>query len=141
MKYKATCSCGSVEIELDNDPFQQLVCHCNNCRGWSAAPVTSATLFQPEEVRITKGSEHVKRYEQNEGHEKCWCDKCGGHLMNDHTKGYGFKDVYGALIQNFSFTPTAHINYGNSILKIKDGLPKFKDFPSDFGGSGELLEE
>ncbi|NCX54985.1 MAG: GFA family protein, partial [Rhodobacterales bacterium] len=54
---------------------------------------------------------------------------------------YGFKDVYGALIQNFSFTPTAHINYGNSILKIKDGLPKFKDFPSDFGGSGELLEE
>ena len=32
--------------------------------------------------------------------------------MNDHTKGYGFKDVYGALVQNFSFTPTAHINYG-----------------------------
>ena len=61
--------------------------------------------------------------------------------MNDHTKGYGFKDVYGALVQNSSFTPTAHINYGNSILKIKDGLPKFKDFPSDFGGSGELLEE
>jgi len=27
------------------------------------------------------------------------------------------------------------------VLPIKDGLPKFKDFPADFGGSGEMLKE
>jgi len=26
-------------------------------------------------------------------------------------------------------------------MPMKDGLPKFKDFPSDFGGSGETLPE
>jgi len=26
-------------------------------------------------------------------------------------------------------------------LRMKDGLPKFKDFPTEFGGSGEMLEE
>jgi hypothetical protein len=24
---------------------------------------------------------------------------------------------------------------------VKDGLPKFKDFPKEFGGSGEMLAE
>ena len=29
----------------------------------------------------------------------------------------------------------------NTIMPMKDGLPKFKDFPSDFGGSGEIRPE
>ena len=61
--------------------------------------------------------------------------------MNDHTVGYGFIDVYGALLQGFKFNPTAHVNYENAILRIKDGLPKFKDFPTEFGGSGAMLDE
>ena len=28
-----------------------------------------------------------------------------------------------------------------SILAIKDGLPKFKNCPADFGGSGETADE
>jgi hypothetical protein len=31
--------------------------------------------------------------------------------------------------------------YGEKVLAIPDGLPKFKDFPTDFGGSGEMLPE
>ncbi len=46
-----------------------------------------------------------------------------------------------SILDNFEFKPTAHFNYESTILPIKDGLPKFKDFPKDFGGSGILLEE
>ena len=141
MKYKAQCTCGSVEVELKTDPFQQLLCHCKNCRSWSAAPVTSVCLFKPEDVEIKKGNELVRRYEPTKGHVKCWCANCGGHLMNDHTNGYGFIDVYGSLIENFNFVPTAHLNYESTIMRMKDGLPKFKDFPSEFGGSGEFLDD
>ena len=92
-------------------------------------------------VEIKKGNELVRRYEPNKGHLKCWCANCGGHLMNDHTNGYGFIDVYGSLIENFTFVPTAHLNYESTIMRMKDGLPKFKDFPSEFGGSGEFLDD
>ena len=27
------------------------------------------------------------------------------------------------------------------VLHIRDGLPKLKDFPSEFGGSGEVVPE
>jgi hypothetical protein len=33
------------------------------------------------------------------------------------------------------------VNYQESVLSIKDGLPKMKDFPKEMGGSGELLPE
>ncbi len=34
-----------------------------------------------------------------------------------------------------------HVNYAETVLPMKDGLPKFKDFPAEMGGSGENLPE
>ena len=50
-------------------------------------------------------------------------------------------DVYAAILPSLQFSPQVHVNYGETVLPIKDGLPKFKDFPADFGGSGETIEE
>ena len=41
----------------------------------------------------------------------------------------------------FPFEPGVHANYASSVLPIKDGLPKFHDFPAELGGSGELVSE
>ena len=34
-----------------------------------------------------------------------------------------------------------HANYESTVLPMKDGLPKFKDFPAELGGSGDMLPE
>ena len=34
-----------------------------------------------------------------------------------------------------------HVNYESKIVSVKDGLPKFKDMPEDFGGTGTILPE
>ncbi len=39
------------------------------------------------------------------------------------------------------YKPTMHVNYSEKVLAVRDGLPKFKDFPKDFGGSGEMVPE
>jgi hypothetical protein len=39
------------------------------------------------------------------------------------------------------FKPGVHVNYQGGVLRIKDGLPKLKDFPKEFGGSGQMLAE
>jgi len=111
------------------------------CRSWSASPVNGATLFKPEDVSITKGANSLRSYAKNEGHDRSWCDKCGGHVLADHRDTYGIVDVYAAVIDGLTFTPTGHVNYESTVLPIKDGLPKFKDFPAEMGGSGEMLDE
>ena len=46
-----------------------------------------------------------------------------------------------AVLRSLDFKPGVHLNYQESALPIKDGLPKMKDFPKEFGGSGETLAE
>ena len=50
-------------------------------------------------------------------------------------------DVYAAILPSLRFSPEVHVNYGETVLPMKDGLKKFKDFPAEFGGSGEIIEE
>jgi hypothetical protein len=50
-------------------------------------------------------------------------------------------DVYAATIPDLPFAPMLHVNYAESVLRMRDGLPKMKDFPKDLGGSGDSLPE
>jgi hypothetical protein len=72
--------------------------------------------------------------------ERKYCAKCGGHLMANHPP-LNMVDVFAATIPTLAFTPAVHVNYGEAVLPIRDGLPKLKDFPAEFGGSGEFIDE
>ena len=50
-------------------------------------------------------------------------------------------NVYAAGIPDFLFQPRTHVNYQETVLHIKDGLPKMKDMPKEMGGSGIILAE
>ena len=34
-----------------------------------------------------------------------------------------------------------HVNYGEAVVRVHDGLPKQKDFPKEMGGSGITLPD
>lgn len=60
--------------------------------------------------------------------------------MTSHP-GLKLIDVYAALLPTLKFQPALHVNYAETVLPMKDGLPKMKDFPAEFGGSGEQMAE
>ncbi len=134
------CFCGAVEIEVNGDPEVMGYCHCSSCRSWSAAPVNAFTLYKPEKVKVTKGAELVGRYMKTERSDRQYCKRCGGHLLTDHPL-WQLVDVYAATIPSLPFSPSVHVNYAETVLPMKDGLPKLKDFPAEMGGSGVVLAE
>jgi len=69
-----------------------------------------------------------------------WCEACGGHIFTDDP-GMALTDVHAAGIPDFLFQPGIHVNYQETVLHIKDGLPKMKDMPKEMGGSGITLAE
>jgi hypothetical protein len=138
--YKGSCFCGAVELTVIGQPVAMGFCHCSSCRSWSAGPVNAFTLWKPESVQITKGASDIGTYNKTPVSFRKWCQKCGGHVMTDHPP-FGLIDVYAATIPDFPFQPGLHVHYGESVLRIKDGLPKQKDMPSEMGGSGTLLAE
>ena len=138
--HRGSCFCGAVEIEATGKPEAMGYCHCASCRSWSAGPVNAFTLWQPGNVRITRGAEHIDTFAKNPSSERQWCTKCGGHLMTNHPP-FNLIDVYAATIPSLKFEPALHVNYAETVLPMKDGLPKLKDFPKELGGSGETLPE
>jgi hypothetical protein len=138
--HKGTCFCGAVEVTVTGAPEAMGYCHCSSCRSWSAGPVNAFTLWKPENVKVTRGAENLAKFKKTEVSDRQWCKKCGGHVMTDHPP-LGLIDVYAATIPSFAFQPGVHVNYAESVLRMKDGLPKLKDFPKEFGGSGEMAAE
>ena len=138
--HKGGCFCGSVEIEVSGSAEAMGYCHCSSCRSWSASPVNAFTLWKPENVKVTKGPEFLSGFKKSEMSDRQFCTKCGGHLMTNHPP-LGLVDVYAATIPTVEFTPGVHVNYAETILPMKDGLPKLKDFPAELGGSGIAIPE
>lgn len=138
--YNGTCFCGAIEFEVSGESVAMGYCHCSSCRHWSAGPVTAFTLWAPDAVKITKGEDNILTYNKTPNSDRKSCNTCGGHIFTDH-KPMGLIDVYPAIIADLDFQPVMHVFYGESVLPIKDGLPKFADLPEEAGGSGETLSE
>jgi hypothetical protein len=139
-EYSGRCFCGAVELKVSGKPAAMGYCHCDSCRKWSAGPVNAFTLWAPEAVRITRGADQVGSFQKTEKSVRKWCKACGGHLLTEHPT-WGVVDVYAATIPEFRFEPMLHVNYENTVLRMRDGLPKQHDFPAEMGGSGHLLTE
>ncbi len=140
MAYVGECFCGAVRIEAEGQPEAMGYCHCRSCRSWSGGPVNAFSLWKPEAVRVTAGAGHVATFVKTPARERRYCARCGGHLMTNHP-GLGLVDVFAATLPDLLFAPGVHVNYAETVLPMKDGLPKLRDFPTEFGGSGEAIPE
>lgn len=138
--YTGKCFCGAVEITVTGESVGAGYCHCASCRGWSAGPVNAFTLWKPEAVKVTKGKDHLGVFHKTGRSYRKWCKDCGGHLFTDHPE-WKLVDVYAATIPDYPFKPGVHVNYAQTVLHMKDGLPKLKDYPAEMGGTGEALAE
>ena len=124
------CYCGAVEIEVRGEPLEMGYCHCENCRRYSAAPVSAFTLWKPEQrqahqrQRSSSASSKAAKsaivvIAQNAAATSCV----------DHPT-LGLIDVRIGALRNFPFKPKVHLNYAETVLPMKDGLPKLKRLSS-----------
>ncbi|MBV9696185.1 MAG: GFA family protein [Gammaproteobacteria bacterium] len=138
--YEGSCFCGAVRLTVSGEPLAMGYCHCDSCRTWSAGPVNAFTLWKPEAVRISRGADELATYNQTPRSLRKWCRRCGGHVLTEHPL-LGVIDVYAAVIPTLPFKAGVHVNYQETMLPMRDGLPKLRDFPAEMGGSGLAVPE
>lgn len=145
--HDGSCFCGAVKFILTGVPEVMAYCHCDSCRHWSAGPVSAFTLWSPGSLAITEGQDKIAGYTGNPGagdeplrSERQWCTECDGHIYTNHPV-MRLVDVPVAVIRHFDFAPAFHVHYQETVHRMADGLPKFKDLPTEAGGSGTRLPE
>jgi hypothetical protein len=139
-EYKGRCFCGAVEIRVSGEPEAMGFCHCTSCRVWSASPVNAFSLWKPTSLTVTRGGHLLGEFQKTDTSLRKWCTSCGGHVFTVHPL-WGVVDIYASTLVEFPFKPGLHVNYSETVLRIKDGLPKQSDMPKEMGGSGTLLAE
>ena len=135
-----SCFCGAITFEVSGVPEAMGYCHCRSCRSWSGGPVSAFSLWKPDAVRVKSGQRKLAVFQKTRLSDRTFCSQCGGHLLTVHGP-LGLVDIFAATLPSLAFEPSVHVNYAETVLPMKDGLPKLRDFPRELGGSGEAVAE
>lgn len=138
--HTGACFCGAIELTVRGQPIDMGYCHCSSCRTYSGAPLVTFTIWPAGLVEISQGVEELGGFNKVGTSDRKFCRICGGHLMIDHPH-LAVIDVRAAVLPTVHFDPKSHINYAEAVLPMKDGLPKFRDLPTEIGGTGMLIPE
>lgn len=142
IKRTAGCLCGAVQLELFGEPVFMGLCHCESCRRWIGSPVHGSALYASDNVTFIQGEDMLSTYKRtpDTGSIRKFCKLCGSPVLIDHPT-INMTDFPAVQIPDLDFVPTAHTNYAEKVMSIRDGLPKYKDFMPMVGGSDVTLPD
>ncbi|GAQ80239.1 hypothetical protein KFL_000490290 [Klebsormidium nitens] len=132
------CLCSAVKFEIhDVEPAIQCYCHCETCRKVRSAPIVPLMLFPIDlpygfadkegKFKVTEGADLVTSYNHTHtGPRRAFCKRCGSAVFNC---GKWIAIFPSTITSGASFKPECHIHYEDSIMPMRDGLPKYAQGP------------
>lgn len=138
--HQGSCYCGAVTVTVIGPPLASGLCHCAECQKFHAAPFMAWSVWPSAQVEVTSGEVHGSTKSAHLA--RVSCRACGGNVMGilpdaDMTVVFPSTLKESAL----AFEPQFHQFYGEHVVSMADGVPKFVDKPEPFGGSGEMIAE
>jgi hypothetical protein len=109
------CHCGAISYSADAAPQHHAICHCDDCRSWSGAPMVGWIAFREDEVSVTG---EPASYASSDHGVRQFCARCGTGLFYRNAQTLpGIVDIQsGTLDDPAALAPGAQI-------MVKDRLP------------------
>jgi hypothetical protein len=134
-RYRGSCYCGAVKLLAKADPVDAKICHCRGCQLLHGAPMQWAAIFHKHDILFTKDSIENITFFNSESMQsthvlpcKLACKNCRGLIADEGRRMM----LLFPTVFNFdrnripeSFKPTCHIFYGQRVVDVRDGVPKF----------------
>jgi hypothetical protein len=125
------CHCGAVRYEVSGAPKHVALCHCQDCRKSSGAPVVAWAAFAEAAFAVTKGEPIA--FNSSGQSWRYFCGRCGSGLYYRNAENLpGIVDVQSATLDNPDvFVPDGHIQLAERIswMATAHALPGYQRFP------------
>lgn len=127
---RGRCACRAVAFEVSDEFVVAYNCHCSNCRAMTGSAFLPWGEIEPEELTVTKGADALLVQGDLDGHHARRCAACYSLVYWTGYEGR-VRVPYGALVDEPSLKPTAHMFVGSkaSWHEILDDLPQHVDAP------------
>jgi hypothetical protein len=133
MKLAGGCHCGAIRYEVDGQVDRHALCHCEDCRRHSGAPMVGWAIVGQERLHLKEGKPVV--YRSSQDGRRHFCGTCGTGL-------FYFNDVIfpGQVdVQTSTFddpeqvlAPQANIQLADQVSWMREShaLPGFDRYPA-----------
>ncbi|MBU2877054.1 GFA family protein [Aliiglaciecola lipolytica] len=127
-----SCVCGKVAFSVADQFVYAGYCHCSMCRKSSGAAGTAIGGIPKNLFSITKGQDHIKRFNRSAESISYFCENCGSTLYGEKPSIHMVHVRYGALNDSPTLLPQAHMHVSSKAdwYEISDELPQFSEFPT-----------
>jgi len=99
-------------------------------------------MFPDGSIKLISGHDVATHFNKSGATERAFCGKCGTYMFANalqfKMQGSPFDHLDEPRPQT---SPQMHVNYYAKRRPVTDGIVKFKDFPSPFGGSGDIMDD
>ncbi len=129
-KYGGGCACGALRFEAEAPVLSVSLCHCNDCRRASGAPLVAWAMFEHARFRITAGA--LRSRASSPGVERGFCPGCGTTLSYQADFLPGLIDLTVASFDEPQrLQPTQHIWERQRLpwLRLADDWPRHPEWP------------
>ncbi len=133
---KLACRCGTVTLQINGAPLAHFYCHCDDCQAAHAAAYVAEIIYPSAAIQVTQGTPQVSAVRST---PRLRCPACGTHLLSEIADGGGLRSVNAYLLPPGVFRPQFHMQCQFAVLPVVDDLPHYRDMPTKFGGSDELV--
>lgn len=135
MKTNITCLCGAVHVQLEGEPSVQFYCHCDDCQATSGGAYVAVAIYPIEAVSHTRG-ELVAWTLKTMPRKRCAV--CGTQVLAEVPGGKQI-GIKANLLPIAAFKPTFHEQCSYAVRPVRDDLPHFRGYPTEFGGTDETV--
>ncbi|HWL83259.1 MAG TPA: GFA family protein [Roseomonas sp.] len=119
------CACGRVRYEADGTPFNATICHCEDCRRSSGAPVVAWFSVPTASLRFT--AEAPRHFASSAMAQRGFCPDCGTSLTYQRQDLPDEIDITTASLDDPEQVPPQDHTWVRSQLtwvRLADGLPR-----------------
>jgi hypothetical protein len=82
------CLCGAIRFAVHAPLEASWYCHCTRCQHRTGTSSSAGARTAPGAFELLSGEDHVREWAPPDGHVKCFCAICGGHVWSrDPSRG------------------------------------------------------
>ena len=125
------CMCGAVRYEVEGDPVYHALCHCDDCRASSGAPMVAWYAVKADQLDVKSGA--LSQYEGNPSSQRQFCPTCGtGLFFRNEATLPGLVDIQSATFDNpAAHTPQIQVQCADRVAWMAQvaEMPEFERYP------------
>ena len=130
MTITGRCHCGAISYSAEGAPAHHAICHCDDCRRWSGAPMAGWIAFAEDQVTVTGVP---ATYRSSELGSRDFCAACGTGLFYRNAEFLpGIVDIQSGTLDDPAAQPPGaqimvkeRLGWASGILD----LPEFRTYP------------